>query len=137
MFEKDMDIQSMMSLKRESTLQNIKQQQSIKDASMYVGTIYCLLPDGTEPEVQHLFLLHHPVTLTITCPTLSTDAIPRLGPAGVSHVWCASRSRPNSKLCAYSQVCLELWAERVLSCWVERYVRENSRARKRETTQQN
>lgn len=66
-----MDIQSMMSLKRESTLQNIKQQQSIKDASMYVGTIYCLLPDGTEPEVQHLFLLfHHPVTLTITCPTV-------------------------------------------------------------------
>ena len=38
---------------------------------MCVGTIYCLLPDGTEPEVQHLFLLfHHPVTLTITCPTV-------------------------------------------------------------------
>ena len=49
--DKDMDIQSVMSLKRESTLQSIKQQQSIKDASMYVGTIYCLLPDGTEPEV--------------------------------------------------------------------------------------
>ena len=41
----------MMSYKRESTLQSIKQAQSIKDAGMYVGTIYCLLPDGTEPEV--------------------------------------------------------------------------------------
>ncbi|XP_076456330.1 uncharacterized protein LOC143290640 [Babylonia areolata] len=47
---KDADIKSLMSMKRESTLQNLKQQQSIKDASMYIGTIYCLLPDGTEPE---------------------------------------------------------------------------------------
>ncbi|KAK7506679.1 hypothetical protein BaRGS_00002154 [Batillaria attramentaria] len=44
------DIESVMSLKREATLQNIKQQQSIKEASMFIGTIYCLLPDGTEPE---------------------------------------------------------------------------------------
>lgn len=50
--EPDVDIDNIMDLKRVSTLQNVKVQQSLKEASLYVGTSMCLLPDGTEPEVR-------------------------------------------------------------------------------------
>lgn len=83
-FDKDMDIQSVMSLKRESTLQNIKQQQSIKDAAMYVGTIYCLLPDGTEPEVQRL-LPYNRTVITNRKFCTRTKALELTGHFGTHH----------------------------------------------------
>ncbi|XP_012946810.2 uncharacterized protein LOC101857465 isoform X1 [Aplysia californica] len=44
------DLNNIMTMRNQSTVQRVKIQQSIKEASLYIGTSMCLLPDGTEPE---------------------------------------------------------------------------------------
>ncbi|GFR95493.1 WD repeat-containing protein 87 [Elysia marginata] len=48
--DEDIDLDNIMDMKRQTTLQSVKVNQSIKEASLYIGTAMCLLPDGTEPE---------------------------------------------------------------------------------------